>query len=228
MHSNCTICPALYCTVQCSTVQYNAEQCNTILYSTVQCSTVKYNTVKYSTVHAKMVERTKLVIEAIGFTQIIRGVTRTWRRQRDSLLDQCWVNNPQRIISHDSEVRSFSDHNILSIIIRTKDRFPSGQEMTRRQWKNFDPTHFRKLVSEIDWSFFYETSNVEIKNSIFEEKISNILDLLAPYKNFQIRKKFRNWVDVELKNLMKNRDLQRGVARISDSDEDWLLYRKSY
>ena len=137
----------------------------------------------------KMVERTKEVAEESGFSQLIKGVTRTWRGQVDSLLDQCWVNNPQRVISHENEVRGRSDHNLITVLLRTKDRYPSSQELFKRQWKNFDPVHFRTLVSQIDWKFFNETKNVELKNSIFEEKINDILDSLAPYKNIQLREK---------------------------------------
>ena len=176
--------------------------------------------------HIKMVDRTKYVIELAGFTQILCGITRTWRGQTDSLLDQCWVNNPQRIISHSNEKCGSSDHNFISVIIRTNDTFPAGQEMCKRVWKNFDPKVFRHQVSLIDWKDFYGTKNVELKNSIFEGNIYKILDRLKQYKNIQIRRvKMRNWVDAELKDLMNSRDKQREVAKYTDREEDWAKYR---
>ena len=48
--------------------------------------------------HANMINRTKDEIETRGFAQIIRGHTRTWRHQKDSLIDHCWLAKPDRII----------------------------------------------------------------------------------------------------------------------------------
>ena len=50
------------------------------------------------TSHQKMVATTKDEMETMGFTQAIKGHTRSWRGQNDSLVDQCWLNFPDRLI----------------------------------------------------------------------------------------------------------------------------------
>ena len=42
----------------------------------------------------------------------------------------------------------------------------------------------------------------------------------------QMRKNYLNWVDLDLKMHMSERDIQHDIARISKKDEDWILYRK--
>ena len=175
---------------------------------------------------AKMVDRTKLEIETIGFIQIIRGVTRSWRKQRDSLLDQCWTNRPECIISWQNEQDASSDHNIINLVVRMKEKCFSSQEIKKRHWKFFCPLIFREEIGKLDWTPLYEAEKVDLMNSIFEEKMSNVLNLLAPMKTFQLRKKFRNWIDQELKVAMLDRDLQRDIARLSDLDSDWISYRR--
>ena len=85
--------------------------------------------------HVKIVQRTKEEIETAGFSQIIKGVSRSWRGQSDSLVDQCWVHQPQRVISHQNEARGCSDHNVTSVILRTKDRLAAPKERRKRRWK---------------------------------------------------------------------------------------------
>ena len=177
--------------------------------------------------HTKMVQRTKDVLEAAGHVQIIRGVTRCWPGQADSLVDQCWVNRPNRIISHQNQVRSSSDHNNISVLVRTKDRMTDSQEILKRSWKDFSPELFRQEISKLDWSSFYQTENLDLMNTIFEENVLSALEKVAPMKLVQLRKNHRNWVDQEVKDLMLTRDSLREHARLSDDQEIWKNYRKT-
>ena len=101
--------------------------------------------------HSKMVQRMKDVLESAGHVQIIRGMTRCWPGQSDSLVDQCWVNRPNRVISQQNEVRSSSDHNNISVLVRTKDRMTATQEVLKMTWKDFSPENFRNEIRKIDW-----------------------------------------------------------------------------
>ena len=86
-----------------------------------------------------MVNKTKAEIETRGFSQIIRGHTRNWRGQKDSLVDRCWSSRPDRIVSWLNESRGRSDHNYIDILLRTKDRKERTQEVRKRVWKDFQP-----------------------------------------------------------------------------------------
>ena len=175
--------------------------------------------------HAKMVQRTKDIIEEAGHVQLIQGMTRCWRGQADSLVDHCWVSRPQRIVSHLNEARGSSDHNLISLLVRTKDKMVASQELLKRSWKDFSPSKFQQELSQIDWSSFYQTENLDLMNTMFEEYVGAALDRVIPIKQIQMRKNHRNWVDGELKDLMTLRDSLRETARLSASQADWDSYR---
>ena len=176
--------------------------------------------------HKKMVDRMKEVMETEGFIQVIKGITRMWPGQVDSLVDQCWLNMPQRLFSHTNETRGSSDHNFISVLLRTKERNLPAQEMRKRQWSLFNPATYREKISRIDWTSFYSSQNLDILNTIFEENVGRILESEAPMRNIQRRKSHRNWVDADIKTAMRLRDLQRDKAKITDDNYDWISYRR--
>ena len=59
---------------------------------------------------------------------------------------------------------------------------------------------------------------------IFEEKIREILDEIAPIKKFQIINNFKPWVRDETKTLMEQRDSLRDTAKTTKIPADWKLY----
>ena len=177
--------------------------------------------------HKRLTERTKDEIESLGFTQVITGVTRTWPWQQDSLLDQCWLNKPDRLISYSNEVRGISDHNYISVVLRTKDNPDRGHEVQRRSWKLFDKKRFHDKISNIDWSEFYCCQDINVLNEFFVDKVGGILQSEAPMRFMQMKAKYANWLDDEMLRNMKHRDSVREKARQTGIDEDWTTYRKS-
>ena len=177
--------------------------------------------------HLRMVNLTKDEIETKGFSQLIKGHTRTWRGQRDSLVDHCWSARPDRIISWLNETRGRSDHNYIDILLRTKDKKERTQEVRKRTWKNFQPDIFREMIKKIDWENFYECNNIDVINDIFEQKVGGILEKIAPMKKIQLRQKYANWLDSEIKQKMTERDNMREAAKESDNDNDWRNYKQA-
>ena len=177
--------------------------------------------------HGKMVEKTRDEMETQGFTQVIRGYTRQWRGQADSMVDQCWINTPEKLISTCNTQRGSSDHNFISVVLRTKNKLSQGQESLRRTWKNFNPDSFRARIRSINWAPLYESENVDIINDYFVEKVGWALDQEAPFKFTQNRKNHCNWMNGEIIEQMRDRDRARQVARDTDLFEDWIKYRKA-
>ena len=176
--------------------------------------------------HQKLVDLTKEEIETLGFTQVIKNHTRSWRGQADSLVDQCWLNHPEKLISHWNLTRGSSDHNQIGVVLRTKDKISAGQEILKRTWKNFDTDRYKLKVKNIDWSSLYNCKDINTANTIFEDKLGKILNEEAPWKCIQTRRNYRNWVTSEDKQNMTQRDQAREVARLTDNQHDWDHYRK--
>ena len=173
----------------------------------------------------KLIDKVKDEVETIGFVQLVEGATRSWSNQPDSLIDQCWLNAPIRLVHHKNLVRAFSDHNIIVTLVRTKDRLEDSQSIVKRYRKNWDPIDYREEVKKIDWSNLMASKNVDIVNDILVTELSKILDKMAPIKTFQQRKNYRSWMTEDLKLELTKRDQLRELARDSKRLEDWAYYR---
>ena len=171
-----------------------------------------------------MVEDMKNLIETSGFTQIILGLTRSWRGQSDSLLDQICTNCSQRTIKSFNIDRSSSDHNVDGMEISTKDIIVGGPNVWKTCWKEFNKQCCLDSFRQIDWSDILAQTYISLANSQLEDIICEIMDREAPMKLVQVRSKYRSWVSSETKLEMDKRDKARTLARDSDRDEDWADY----
>ena len=177
--------------------------------------------------HVKMVDIVKNTIETIGFCQVISGFTRSWPQQQDSAVDLCWTNDIERVINHSNSIRSGSDHNVITVWVRMKDRILDIREKEKRMWKNMDPVMLKDMVKNADWTELLLSDNIDVMNGILEKVICDALDKVAPMKVVQTRRNFKNWVTNDLKDKMTHRNSLREKARVSSQQDDWDDYRKA-
>ena len=175
----------------------------------------------------KLVEKVKLEVETLNFNQIVESFTRSWNSQPDSLLDHIWMNSPSRLIYYRNVVRTFSDHNVLIVSYRTKDKNQDKHDIVQRDRRKYDPQKYSEKIANIDWEDFFDSTDIEKINSMFEEKLLNVLNQEAPIKISQKRKLHRNWISADVKTEMRYRDCLRQTARRSGSQDDWDCYKTS-
>ena len=85
-----------------------------------------------------------------------------------SLIDHCWNYCPA--ISSKNVNLAVSDHNLLEIKIRISGSDYRPKEYIYRDKSKLDITKYQQLVDKIDWTSLYEATDINIANSIFEEK----------------------------------------------------------
>ena len=61
--------------------------------------------------------------------------------------------------------------------------------MRRRVWKIFDKKRCLESFSDIDWTELYLQTDVNLANSILEDKIRGVIEKEAPMKTLQIQSK---------------------------------------
>ena len=130
----------------------------------------------------KLVEKVKLEVETLDFHQIVEGLTRSWNKQPDSLLDHIWMNKPSRMIYYRNVVRTYSDHNLLIMSFRTKDKEQDKHKIVQRDRRTYDQQEYSARIANIDWEDFFESNDIEKINSMFEEKLLSVLNKVAPIK----------------------------------------------
>ena len=176
--------------------------------------------------HKSMVEKVKTEIEILGFTQLVNGMTRCWIDQKDSAVDHIWTNAHNRIISHSNTVRSGSDHNVVSVLVRLKDRVQQKQEILKRIKKNMDPQKLKDKMRQVDWTSLLACEDINLVNHMLESTIREAYDQEAPLRKIQCRRNYRGWVTDSLKIKMAARDKIREEARLSKNKETWSKYKK--
>ena len=172
-----------------------------------------------------MIDAVKNDIETAGFIQLIRDYTRSMSNQADSCLDHVWTNSSHKVSRHFNNIKGESDHNLIGVDIATGNIRLGGQNIRKRNWKNFDVEAFKKAVEQTDWSDIFESENVELANSEFEDRMRTILDSLCPMKVVQLRAKYNSWIADSTKVTMAQRDEARKSARITGNPADWKKFR---
>ena len=174
----------------------------------------------------RMVELVKNEVETLGYHQMVNEVTRSWPGQPDSLIDQIWMNKPEKMIYYRNIQRTYSDHNMIFVSVRRKLKNEDRHDFIKRDLKNFDPIKYKQEIDNIDWTDLLASSNIDIINDIFVTQILKVIDKYAPLKTFQRRTMMRNWLNSEIKTQMERRDQLRQKALLTGDQEDWALYKK--
>ena len=174
----------------------------------------------------KMVDELKNHIEVNGFLQLITNVTRTWNTQADSILDHIWTNCPDRCIKTLNKTRGSSDHNVIGVEMSARDFKQSGTTIVKRRWKNFKKDECLQEFRNQDWSDILAQDNVDVANSLLEDRICAILDMFAPMVTIQTRTRYKNFITDETKTCMELRDNSREVAKRSGDESDWIEFRR--
>ena len=73
----------------------------------------------------------------------------------------------------------------------------------KRSYKNFDPNLFLVAVQQINWLDLYLSTDVNQAVQILSDKITFILDVMAPIRTIQVRTKYAPWLSKETIRLMK-------------------------
>ena len=173
-----------------------------------------------------MVEETKMEVETEGFSQQIKGHTRSWPGAPDACLDQVWTNSPEIIISTSNKIRGASDHNPVGVVIRLKGGEGNNQEYLTRKMSNFDLDRYRESVKSCHWEELYEIQDLDKANQWVEEKLQIILQNECPLRVVQPSKKLKNWITPKTLKTFKKRDEAKELARQTRDETDWAKYKK--
>ena len=78
--------------------------------------------------------------------------------------------------------------------------------------------HLKSEAAAIQWEDLMSTSNLDLANNLFKEKINSLMDRIAPWKTFLPRRQYRNWLSLDTKLKMEKRDKLKEETRLSQSE----------
>ena len=98
--------------------------------------------------------------------------------------------------------------------------------MRKRSYKYFKPSEFIEAVKQISWLELYLCEDVDIAVKLPANKLTFIVDTMAPMRTVQVRKKYAPWLSSTTIDLIKERDKAQKKAAASNNSEDWKNFKK--
>ena len=92
-------------------------------------------------------------------------------------------------------------------------------------FKNFDSEAFKQELSNSNLEEILDTTDVNTATELLVNKLTEVLDKMAPVRTIQTRTRYAAWIGDATKQLQKNRDKAHEKAVQSDCPEDWRHFR---
>ena len=158
-------------------------------------------------------------------SQCVTVATRFVPGQAQTGLDHVYTNRPDKLSPVQAQFCGGSDHKLIFATRYSRVITRSVRYVRKRCYKNFDPMLFLSEVQGIRWWDLFQTEDIDLAVRMFSEKITNILDKLAPVRTIQVRRKYIPWLSQETKLLMQQRDQAQIRAARTKSQEDWRNFK---
>ena len=155
-----------------------------------------------------------------GVSQLVTVATRSWPGQEDAGLDHIYTNKPDKVSGVHAEFVGGSDHKLIKITRFSKSLQRNARYVRKRAFKNFVEEDIKEAVHQLSWWDVYSCQNPDQATAIFTEKLTKILDLMAPVRTIQVRKNYAPWLSKETKRLMQERnEAQKHASQTRDQDD---------
>ena len=160
-----------------------------------------------------------------GVSQLVSGPTRHFPGQNPTGLDHYYSNRPEKLSDVQTQHRGGSDHMLIFAVRYSRAIKTSPRYVRKRRYKDFDSDQFIAAVKKINWLELYLATDVNQAVQLLSDKITFILDTMAPLRTVQIRTRYAAWLSKETINLMKERDNLQKKAAESRKREDWVQFK---
>ena len=125
-----------------------------------------------------------------GVSQCVVGPTRHWPGQAPSGLDHYYTNKPEKLSPVSTQHCGGSDHMLVFATRYSRSVKTSPRYVRKRSYKNFNPGEFVAAVQQVSWLDLYLCSDVDTAVDLLTNKLTFILDTLAPMKTIQVRTRY--------------------------------------
>ena len=161
----------------------------------------------------------------LGVSQLVTGATRFEQGQPKTRLDHLYTNKPEKLSTVQTHFTGMSDHKMLKVLRFSKSFKQLPRLVRKRSFKNFDTQDFLEKLSESNMEEVLGCNNVDAATELLVEKLTQVLDSLAPIKTIQVRSNYVPGLSEETKMLQRDRNKAQEKAALSDDPEDWRQYR---
>ena len=98
--------------------------------------------------------------------------------------------------------------------------------LAKRSYKYFDPDEFTASIQQLGWLDVYLCTDVDRAVRLLSNKITTILDRMAPIKTVLVRTNYNLCLSQKTKDLMKERDDTQKQASLSNNPDQCRKYKQ--
>ena len=118
-----------------------------------------------------------------------------------------------------------SDHKLIKVTRYSKSFRQNPRYIRKRVYKNFDEEAFKKKLEQAGLDDVLNCVDVDEATDLLVDKISAVLDEMAPIRTIQTRMNYVPWLSEKAKDLQLKRNQAQETASRTDEPEDWRVYR---
>ena len=105
-----------------------------------------------------------------------------------------------------AEFAGGSDHKLVKVTRHAKSLKKNVRYVRKRSFKNFSDQNFQAAVSNLSWWDIYICEDADQAAQLLTDKLTAILDTMAPIKTIQVRSKYAPWLSNSTKKPMEDRN----------------------
>ena len=167
------------------------------------------------------------ICSALGLKQLIKHPTRI-TCHTSTLIDHIITNCEEKVTQGGVINTSLSDYQLIFCTrkikrVKTKNHKP----ISFRSLKNYSIENFEQELKNFVFPNYKKFSDVNSARSDLVNKITQVLNNLAPYKTIRVKNQSNEWFDGELAEQISNRDKLFKKFKKSKLHIDELIYKEA-
>ena len=173
------------------------------------------------------IKRYKEFCSLNGLKQLLTLPTRITKTST-SLLDHVLTNSADRVSQFGVVDTGLSDHQLIYCtrkITRTKTNV--HKYIRTRSLKNYSQTLFLDKLGKVNFPDYSNFKDINNAYSDFTEKVTSVIDEIAPIKEIRVKNNSQDWFDAEINEEIERRDKSLAKFKKSRLHSDNESYKKA-
>ena len=167
------------------------------------------------------------IFSTLGLKQLIKHPTRI-TCHTSTPVDHIITNCDEKVTQSGVINTSLFDHQLIFCTRKIKRvKTNNHKQISIRSLKNYSMENFKQEVKKIAFLNYEKFSNVNSAYSDLVNKITQVLNNLAPYKTIRVKNQSNEWFDGELAEQISNRDKLFKKFKKSKLHIDELIYKEA-
>ena len=176
--------------------------------------------VDYATDKTLKQYRLENIESKFNLRQLITTYTRS-TQLTDTIIDWIYTDS-QHIVKSGTLDNNVSDHLPIYLVRKKTRNKIVKHNATGRSYLRYDKELFGQILNQQDWTVFDDLTDVTKMWDILETNISASLNEICPIRNLRVSESKPHWLNNELIQLMRKRDVAYRKARRTKIKTDWI------